>query len=731
MLRRYLLTSTRYIPILLFDMLTWAGASTCYVWDCQYAGRFINAAKSEAAEIDSQLQVAGLQNPQVAELHPPVYSKRQIHFAACGANQILPRIPGLPDDLFTACLTCPTQISLYYHNLQTFPLTTKGREKDYIQRSPAYMQALWDNMSHDLRERLWSELQAIMHTIAWQALPSSEYQILFGQEGRAISSMAGGFVLSQRVLATYRTQPESIPFIPPTNAHSLWIHWDLILDNLFAQLPKYFDATRIDTSWEANLKLVSFMDDQLGSILTSNQGPSSDISAFANDAALSRLPIICQAAQTPQYRVQACKALEACIQNLDVAGLGHAINCGVLEVAMQLLELDDPTLLSYLVSIWASLVRHSSCIKRLARTAKVDPNGNGNGNGNGSEPSPPHRIVLFISHLEDNLQNRSEDNTTRIIQNAAVVATAVAALPDTLSADQLCHTLELAYLMLQDEHSLVQQWGALLTAEILGSTPKLAETCHEAIEDLREQLSELLASKIVETRTTAVNALSRWIPSVPVTHVSDLKEALDIAMQVMDLAAGDAALLMRKELVHLFAQVLHAAGQWATLALWISIMDDAIKRLPMEATTLKAKELLVGLHLSEESHRALVGLKKVLAALEYLHRDPDHQISSLAATQLQPLGETLRGTVPLSHWDHIMVTTLPGNGTSGEWRPDLVTQVIGAGERLVKDWDDKIIVKTEKRHNSQLFVRSKLSLQAYINVSPPTESYIHNHADSA
>jgi regulator-associated protein of mTOR len=657
-----------------------------------------------------------LRNPQVAELHPPVYSKRQIHFAACGANQILPRIPGLPDDLFTACLTCPTQISLYYHNLQTFPLTTKGREKDYVQRSPAYMQALWDSMSHDLRERLWSELQAIMHTIAWQALPSSEYQILFGQEGRAISSMAGGFILSQRVLATYRTQPESIPFIPPTNAHSLWIHWDLILDNLFAQLPKYIDATRIDTSWEAKLKLVSFMDDQLGSILTSNQGPSSDTSAFASDAALSRLPIVCQAAQTPQFRVQACKALEACIQNLDVAGLGHAINCGVLEIATQLLELDDPALSSYLISIWASLVRHSSCIKRLAGNAKIDSNGNGNGN----EASPPHRIILFISHLEDNLQNRSEDNTTCIIQNAAVVATAVAALPETLSADQLCHSLELAYLMLQDEHSLVQQWGALLTAEILGSTPRLAETCHEATEDLREQLSELLASKIVETRTTAVYALSRWIPSVPVNNASDLKEALGIATQVMDFAAGDAALLMRKELVHLFAQVLHAVGHWATLALWIYIVDDAIKRLPTEMTTSKAKELLLGLHLADESHRALVDLKKVLAALEYLHRDPDHQISSLAETQLQQLGEALRGTVPRSDWDQIMVTTLPGNGASGEWQPDLVTQVIGAGGRLVKDWSNKRIVNKEKRHNSQLFLRSKLSLQAYINVSPST-----------
>jgi hypothetical protein len=526
--------------------------------------------------------------------------------------------------------------------------------------------------------------------------------------------MAGGFILSQRVLATYRTQPESIPYIPQTNVHSLWIHWDLILDNLFAQLPKYFDATRIDTSWETHLKLVSFMDDQLGSILTSNQGPSSDTSAFANDVALSRLPIICQAALTPQFRVQACKALEACIQNVDVAGLGHAINCGVLEIATQLLELDDPALSSYLISIWASLVRHSSCIKTLAGNVKVDSNDN--------EPSQSHHIILFINHLEDNLQNRSEDNTTCTIQNAAVVATAVAVSPDTLSADQLCLSLELAYLMLQDEHSLVQQWGALLTAEILGSTPRLAEKCHEATDDLKEQLSELLTSKIVETRTTAVYALSRWIPSVPINNALELKESLGIATQVMDFAAGDAALLMRKELVHLFAQVLHAAGQWATLALWISIMDDGNKRLPSETTTHKAKELLMGLTLSQEAHRALVGLKKALAALEYLHRDPDQQISSLAETQLQQLGEALRDTVPISHWNQIMATTFPGQGVPGKWEPDLVTQAIGIGERLVKDWDDKIIVKMEKRHNSQLFMRSKLSLQAYINVSPSTDS---------
>jgi hypothetical protein len=76
--------------------------------------------------------------------------------------------------------------------------------------------------------------------------------------------------------------------------------------------------------------------------------------------------------------------------------------------------------------------------------------------------------------------------------------------------------------------------------------------------------------------------------------------------------------------------------------------------------------------------------------------------------------------VPRSDWDQIMVTTLPGNGASGEWQPDLVTQVIGAGGRLVKDWSNKRIVNKEKRHNSQLFLRSKLSLQAYINVSPST-----------
>lgn len=200
-------------------MLTWAGAATCYVWDSQHAGRFIRAALMEAEEIDNQLVAAAVANPSVAALHPAVYSRRQIHFAACGAHEVLPRVTGMPDDLFTACLVTPLRIALLHHNLQTFPLTTRDTTRQ-VQRSHGYMAALLNFMSQELKDRLWGELQAILHTIAWQSLDGPTYQMLFGSSGDVVSSFASGFLLAQRVMGAYRANPESIPAIPCSTSHT-------------------------------------------------------------------------------------------------------------------------------------------------------------------------------------------------------------------------------------------------------------------------------------------------------------------------------------------------------------------------------------------------------------------------------------------------------------------------------------------------------------------------------
>jgi hypothetical protein len=681
------------------------------VWDCQYAGRFIQAAHAEAAEIDSQLQAAGAANPTVAELHPPVYSKRQIHFAACGANQVLPRIPGMPDDIFSACLMCPLRIALLYHNLQTFPLAARGGEH-YLQRSSAYMSALWENMSQGLKNRLWSELQAILHTIAWQTIPSKDYQMLLGQKGDAISNMAGGFLLSQRVLATYRTYPESIPHIPSSTSHSLWIHWDLILDNLFAQLPDYFDSNGGDSSWEAGLLLVSFMEDQLGSILTSNQGAKPDLLLQGNDAALSRLPIICQAALTPKFRLQACNALDACLQNLDLRGLEHAVNCGTLDVATQLLLLEDPALSTQLISIWASLVRHSSSIRRIAGASK------------GTEQLPQATYIkLFLSSLEQNLKKRTEDNGTIIIQAAAILATIISFLGQETAPGFLHDMLQLAYLMLQDPNSLVQQWGAILSAELLPALGSSQEEKRDVLRNLEKQLFVLVDSSVVENRASAIYALSRWTPTVPTNKLENLGPSLNIAKQLLHLADDDASILVRKEVIHLLSQLLHAAGKWSILSTWIYLMEAAIVSLPSEAETILGviKDSSRTLKLSPEQRKMILTLHSIILTLVKLQQNPDCLISSLASKPMEGIAKKLQGDIQNARWSSVLHAGFHIKDEDAPWDIDGLQVIQQAGDIILKNMldaaDNNDLDKTPSKPNSDLFVRTKLALQAYISVS--------------
>lgn len=199
------------------------------------------------------------------------------------------------------------------------------------------MDGLWENMSQSLKDRLWSELTAILHTIACQTLDGSEYQKLFGKSGDVVNNIASGFLLSQRVLGAFKVTPESVPSIPSSvSNHALWTTWDLILDNLFEQLPKYFDDAHPNVTWEKDLKLVSFMADQLESITTAGQSllftetPKSGMMP-----GLTRLPIICRASMTEEFRVQACSALDACLNALDARGLARAVQGGALDVAVE------------------------------------------------------------------------------------------------------------------------------------------------------------------------------------------------------------------------------------------------------------------------------------------------------------------------------------------------------------------------------------------------------------
>ncbi|WVQ80742.1 hypothetical protein IAT38_002847 [Cryptococcus sp. DSM 104549] len=749
---------SEYIPILLFDLFAWSGASTCYVWDCQHAGRFIRAAPTEAAEIDSQLSAAAAQNPADAELHPPIYARRQIHFAACGADQSLPRVQGMPDDLFTACLTTPLRIALLFHNLQTFPLT-KGDGERYLRKSNAYMDALWENMSQSLKDRLWNELTAILHTIAWQTLDGREYQKLFGKSGDVVNNLASGFLLSQRVLGAYRTTPESIPAIPSSTNHALWTTWDLILDDLFEQLPNYFDdAGGALTKWEKDLKLVSFMADQLESITTAGQSLLfTEIPRSGMTPGLTRLPIICGAAMTSKFRVQACTALDACLKVLDVRGLARAVQGGALDVAAKLLALGDDRIKRQMISIWSSLVRADACVLALAREGLT-----------ADRLTSVPAVQFFLNALEELLEqddrmpspgSGSPDDANGdharglgvapTVQTAAVLAT-IANFVAGRSAPRFVHrTLVLSSTMLCSPTDLVRQWGALLVAEVLGSLDKPADT--RITESIKGELLRMVESGSVEIRAAGVYALTRWVgdSSTGMDGWSNKEwgETLGLVDALVRHSKSEGSPLVRRELARFFIRMLQSGGGLTALSLFTHILQQAIKSLPQcrerVASTLKELGAAAGVT-TQDTARAKT-IKSIFGSVCVFRIDPDLVVVRLVSEPLKEMVLMLGGataspvdTEPekmgdAKMWELIFGATFPSAAGGDEtiWSEEMVDVVLGSRDRIRRLWTTKTGAVDKgkskagkkghnkegpqiKKLNNDLFERTKVALQAYL-----------------
>ena len=230
----------RYIPLLCFDLLSWAGPATAYIWDVNNAGRLVKAAQLEAAEIDRQLTAAAAADAQIAISHPALYSRQVIHFAACSADEVLPCLTGMPEDLFTTCLLSPLKIALLYHNEQIFPRSNLDSGK---QKSSVYMKALWTGISEQTKSHLTEQLIRTVSTTD-----------LFAQSGEMIEKLAAGFILAQRVMGVYHVHPVSKPPIPRISTNR-WLSWDLVMQNFFEQLPERLED---DPAWERRVEFISY-----------------------------------------------------------------------------------------------------------------------------------------------------------------------------------------------------------------------------------------------------------------------------------------------------------------------------------------------------------------------------------------------------------------------------------------------------------------------------------------
>lgn len=347
-------TYTQYIPLSIYDLQTWMGAPSIYVWDCSNAGVIVNSFNNFAEQHEQEQTAAQLQpnlnrgaSPSGQSSATPTVAgsssstsqqsfKSCIQLAACSADQILPMNPELPADLFTSCLTTPIKTALKWFAMRPTSRLVPHVTYEMIENIPGVL----NDRRTMLGELNWI-FTAITDTIAWNTLPRELFQTLFRQD-LLVASLFRNFLLADRILRSYNCTPVSSPALPQTFRHPMWAAWDLALDVALSQLPEIL----------ANKKTYSnspFFEEQLTAFQVWLEGNPDQ----ANPP--EQLPIVLQVLLSQAHRIRALELLE---KFLDIGGwaVNLALNVGIFPYVLRLLQSPAVDLRPYLVFIWAKIL---------------------------------------------------------------------------------------------------------------------------------------------------------------------------------------------------------------------------------------------------------------------------------------------------------------------------------------------------------------------------------------
>lgn len=194
---------TQYIPLSLYDLQSWMGSPSIFIYDCSAAGHIVSAFNQFADQRERECERMHLSNPSSTQFVQPM--RDCIQLAACRKDQVLPMNPDLPADLFTSCLTTPIDVALRWFILQNSLLTNISI--DIIDKIPGRL----NDRRSPLGELNWI-FTAITDTIAWSVLPRDLFQKLFRQD-LLVASVFRNFILAERVMRTYNCTPVSSPVV--------------------------------------------------------------------------------------------------------------------------------------------------------------------------------------------------------------------------------------------------------------------------------------------------------------------------------------------------------------------------------------------------------------------------------------------------------------------------------------------------------------------------------------
>ncbi|XP_016136685.1 regulatory-associated protein of mTOR isoform X2 [Sinocyclocheilus grahami] len=493
---------TQYIPLSIYDLQTWMGSPSIFVYDCSNAGIIVKSFKQFALQREQELEVAAINpNHPLAQMPLPPSMKNCIQLAACEANELLPMNPDLPADLFTSCLTTPIKIALRWFCMQKSAKLVPGVTLDLIEKIPGRL----NDRRTPLGELNWI-FTAITDTIAWNVLPRDLFQKLFRQD-LLVASLFRNFLLAERIMRSYNCTPVSSPRLPPTYMHAMWQAWDLAVDICLSQLPTIIEE---GTAFRHS----PFFAEQLTAFqvwLTmgvENRNPP------------EQLPIVLQVLLSQVHRL---RALELLGRFLDLGpwAVSLALSVGIFPYVLKLLQSSARELRPHLVFIWAKILAvDSSCQADL-----VKDNG--------------HKY--FLSVLADPYMP-AEHRTMAVFILAVIVNNYNTGQEACLQGNLIAICLE----QLNDPHPLLRQWVAICLGRIWQNFDS-ARWCGVR-DSAHEKLYSLLSDPIPEVRCAAVFALGTFVGNS--AERTDHSTTIDhnVAMMLAQLI-NDGSPIVRKELV--------------------------------------------------------------------------------------------------------------------------------------------------------------------------------------
>lgn len=515
-------TYTQYIPLSIYDLQTWMGAPSIYVYDCSSAGIIVDSFKQFAIQHESEYeQNAGQQKSNNTAVQPPSF-KNCIQLAACSADQVLPMNPDLPADLFTACLTTPIKVALRWYVLQPTSKLMPKVNLELIDKIPGQI----TDRRTMLGELNWI-FTAITDTIAWNTLPRDLFQKLFRQD-LLVASLFRNFLLAERIMRSCDCTPVSSPPLPSTYQHPMWNAWDLALDLSLGQLPGIINQ-------EETFRHLPFFEEQLTAFQVWLELGSEERNPP------EQLPIVLQVLLSQVHRM---RALELLGKFLDLGpwAVNLALSVGIFPYVLKLLQSCAKELRPLLVFIWAKIL----AVDNTCQSDLVRDNG--------------HKY--FLSVLQDTTIS-AEYRTQATFVLACIVNNYRDGQEAALQGSLVSVCLE----QLNDPSPQLRQWVAICLGRLWDHYEKARWT---GVRDIaHEKLYNLLKDPVPEVRAAAVYALGTFINSVMERseHANNVDNA--VVMTLVNTVSSDMSFLVRKELIN--------ALQWMVLSFEAVFVNIAMK----------------------------------------------------------------------------------------------------------------------------------------------------------